>query len=110
MSAAEFDAYTKGKTFYYGENNHPYGGEEYFANRRVRWSYLDGSCKDGAWYTQDAHICFVYEGLNEPQCWLFYDTPNGLVAHFQDKNSPTELYEVEATNKPLMCLGPEVGV
>jgi hypothetical protein len=29
MSAAEFDAYTRGQTFYYGAGGAPYGGEEY---------------------------------------------------------------------------------
>lgn len=36
MSAAEFDAYTRGKTLYYGNGAEPYGAEIYLPNRRVR--------------------------------------------------------------------------
>ena len=45
MGAEEFDALTRGQTFYYGVNgSEPYGAEEYLDNRRVRWSFLDGEC------------------------------------------------------------------
>src|SRR6056297_3315549 len=46
MSAEEFDAYTRGQTFYYGaEGEEPYGAEEYLPGQRVRWSFLDGECQ-----------------------------------------------------------------
>lgn len=110
MSAAEFDAYTRGKTFYYGSGGTPYGGEEYLDNRRVRWSFLDGHCQEGHWYEEDELICFVYETQPDPQCWSFERSPDGLIARFQGDSSLTELYEVERSEAPLMCLGPDVGV
>jgi len=110
MSAEEFDSYTRGKTFYYGSDGQPYGAEEYLGNRRVRWSFLDGKCRAGYWYEQDGEICFVYEDRPEPQCWSFRRTAGGLVARFENDPEHRELYEVEQSEEPLMCLGPEVGV
>ena len=110
MNAAEFDAYTRGHTFYYGAGGAPYGGEEYLENRRVRWSFLDGKCQDGQWYEEDGMICFTYDNRPEPQCWSFERSAGGLVARFGGQQAMTELYEVEKSDEPLMCLGPDVGV
>lgn len=110
LSAQQFDDMTRGKTFYYAENGADYGGEEYLENRRVRWSFLDGRCKDGEWFPQDDQICFVYEDDPTPQCWSFYDSPAGLVARFRNDPGLTTLYETRQSAKPMMCLGPDVGV
>jgi len=110
LDAGEFDAYTRGKTFYYGTESEPYGAEEYLPNRRVRWSFLDGKCKAGRWYQQNDQICFVYEDNPTPQCWSFYKGPGGLVARFENDPAQTTLYEVEQSTEPMTCLGPEVGV
>lgn len=113
MSAAEFDAYTRGKTFYYEGSGAPYGAEEYLDNNRVRWSFLDGKCIEGVWYMQGEMICFEYENDLGPECWVFSLSENGLTARFSNpanSSDPTVLYEVEQSDKPLLCLGPEVGV
>ncbi len=110
MSAAEFDSYTRGKTFYFSRDGAPYGAEEYLDNKRVRWSFLDGKCREGYWYQQGELICFVYEDRPEPQCWRFRQTPGGLVARFATDPEESALYEVEQSEEPLTCLGPEVGV
>jgi len=110
MSAEDFDAYTRGHTFYYGAGGEAYGGEEYLDNRRVRWSFLDGECQEGYWYEQDDLICFVYENRPDPQCWSFERTGSGLVARFSGDTAMSELYEVEKSSEPLMCLGPKIGV
>lgn len=110
LTADQFDAMTRGKTFYYAENGADYGGEEYLPDRRVRWSFLDGRCKDGSWYEEAGRICFVYEDSPEPQCWTFYDGPGGLIARFENNPDATLLYETRQSEKPMMCLGPEVGV
>jgi len=110
LSAAEFDAYTQGKTFYYGSAGAPYGGEEYLQNNRVRWSFLDGKCKEGIWYEEAGEICFVYEDRPEPQCWTFSRNAGGLVAQYQGKLGGAPLYEIEQRMKPMLCHGPEVGV
>ncbi len=111
MSAAEFDAYATGKTLFFGSRGQAYGAEEYLPDRRVRWSFLDGKCKDGYWYeAQDNLICFVYEDNPDPQCWSFQRSPGGLRARFENNPEATELYEVEQSKKPMLCLGPDVGV
>ncbi|MBA83934.1 hypothetical protein ACSSNL_02935 [Thalassobius sp. S69A] len=110
MTAEEFDAYTRGKTFYYAENGQDYGGEEYLPDRRVRWSFLDGQCKNGHWYEEAGQICFVYEDRPDPQCWTFFDSPAGLVAQLGRDPQATLLYETRQSPKPMTCLGPEVGV
>ena len=110
MTGEEFDTYTRGKTFYYGNDGAPYGAEEYLDNRRVRWSFLDGKCEDGQWYQEGELICFLYEFKTDPQCWSFQQSDGGLIARFENDPAQTELYEVEKSTVPLMCLGPDVGV
>ena len=109
MSADEFDAYTRDKTFFYGSQGQAYGAEEYLSDRRVIWSFLDGQCQNGTWYPEGDQICFVYENLPDPQCWSFQKGPGGLIARFENDPEQTELYEVEKSHEPLVCLGPEVG-
>jgi len=111
MTAEEFDAYSRGKTFTYGAAGAPYGIEKYMEDRRVRWSFLDGKCKEGEWYPQGEQICFVYEDTpGDPQCWSFYLTASGLVARFENNPMSTELYEVANSPEEMTCMGPEVGV
>ena len=109
MSAEDFDAYTKGQTLNFSSNGTAYGAEEYRDDRRVRWSFLDGDCREGRWYPEGDAICFVYEGDLGPQCWRFYAGGGGLRAEFLGGGG-SDLYETEATDEPLFCLGPEVGV
>ena len=40
MSAAEFEAYTTGKTLSYAEAGQPYGVESYLPGRRVVWAFV----------------------------------------------------------------------
>tara|TARA_R110002094_G_scaffold77670_3_gene84053 strand:+ start:298 stop:693 length:396 start_codon:yes stop_codon:yes gene_type:complete len=110
MSAEEFDAYTRGKTLYYGQNGRAYGAEIYYDNRRVKWSFLDGECKDGSWFEEAGLICFVYDDNPSPQCWSFVSGPTGLIARFENAADTTELYEARDIGKDLICLGPKVGV
>lgn len=110
MTAETFDAYTRGKTLFYGFDGVAYGVERYLDNRRVIWSFLDGDCKYGAWYEENGLICFVYEDRPDPQCWSFDQGPSGLIARFEDDPEATELYEAEDIGEEMICYGPEVGV
>lgn len=111
MSAEEFDAYTRGRTFTYGSEGAAYGAEEYLSNRRVRWSFLGDECQEGEWYEDSGLICFVYEDRPDPQCWTFARGPGGgLLAIFRGLGEQTELYEMQSSTEPLACPGPEVGV
>ena len=112
MTAEEFDAYSRGKTFYFGTGGEPYGVEQYFGGRRVTWSFLDGECSNGHWYEKDGLICFEYDATPDPgpQCWSFFKGPRGLIAHFGGDPTQTTLYEAQDTTDPMICPGPEVGV
>ena len=110
MSAEEFDAYTQGKTLFYGREGSAYGAEIYHENRRVQWSFLDGVCKEGKWYEQGELICFVYEDNPDPQCWSFVEGTRGLIARFENEPNTTELYEAQDQGQEMLCLGPKVGV
>lgn len=110
MSGSEFEAYVTGKTLYFGQNGEAYGVEEYLDNRRVRWSFLDGQCKDGVWYEDQGMICFVYEDNPNPQCWTFFEEGSGLRAVFENDPDATTLYEAQQSDEPMVCLGPEIGV
>jgi len=110
MSAAEFEAYTSGKTLTFSREGREYGIEEYFDDRRVRWSFLDGQCQEGLWYEEDDKICFVYELEPSPQCWRFTRKGDGLRADFAGSDEVLELYETRESNEPMACIGPDIGV
>ncbi|MEP5729230.1 MAG: hypothetical protein ABJL67_07625 [Sulfitobacter sp.] len=110
MTAEEFDAYTRGKTLFYGQNGQAYGAEIYHENRRVEWSFLDGECKHGEWYEDAGLICFVYDDNPTPQCWSFQQSPAGLIARFENSPTTTELYEAQEIGQEMLCLGPKIGV
>ncbi|MBO9474362.1 hypothetical protein J7413_12500 [Shimia sp. R10_1] len=110
MSGAEFEAYVTGKTLFFEADGQRYGVEEYLPNRRVRWSFLDGQCKEGAWFEDGAQICFVYEDNPSPQCWSFYQGNGGLTAKFENEAEGQVLYEIDPSGEEMLCLGPEVGV
>lgn len=110
MGAEDFDAYTRGKTLFYGADGAAYGVERYLSDRRVIWSFLDGECQDGIWYEDSGQICFLYDNRNDPQCWTFYQGPSGLIARFENDPQATELYEAQDIGEDMLCYGPEVGV
>nr|WP_043871911.1 hypothetical protein [Celeribacter indicus] len=109
LTGAEFEAYTEGKTLTFAESGQPYGTEQYLPGKRVRWAFDEDTCKDGIWYEQGENICFLYEDGTPPQCWQFFMEQDKLRAVFQGE-SGTELYEAWASDGPLSCMGPQIGV
>jgi hypothetical protein len=103
MTAEEFAALVTGKTLTYAQNGEAYGIEYYGENRRVIWSFLDGQCQDGRWYQDGVNICFIYDFDPDPQCWRFYDDPQGLRAVFATDPTSTALYQVENGDLALIC-------
>lgn len=110
LDAAAFEARTEGKTILFSVGGETYGGEEYLPGHRVRWSFLDGRCKDGRWYEEAGQICFVYEDTQEPHCWRFYDEGGQLVAEFAEDPEGTRFYATSESEEPLYCMGPDLGV
>jgi hypothetical protein len=110
LTGQEFEAYATGKTLTYAANGQVYGVEQYLPNRRVRWAFVDDTCRIGHWYESKGEICFVYEDDGTPQCWTFQLTDGKLMARFVSDLPATELNEVNQTTTPLACTGPDVGV
>lgn len=112
MGGEEFDAYTRGQTLTFIENGQAYGIEQYLSGRRVIWAFENGACLDGYWSEPaPGVICFVYQGSGgDQQCWNFFQTDTGLLAKFIGAADGQQLYEARRSRRPLLCLGPEVGV
>lgn len=107
MTGAEFERYTTGKTLTFAVGGVPYGVEQYLPGRRVVWAFLGEACRDGSWFDAGPQICFVYD--DEPgrlHCWEFHRTDDGLVARI---DGGSELVEVDQSDQPMFCPGPDVG-
>lgn len=109
LGADAFSSNVMGKTLMYSKNGLAFGAEEYLPDNHVRWSYEDGQCQEGIWFAQNEQICFVYDGETIPQCWTFFASDKGLIAHHQDDPLQDDVYETSRSAKPLFCKGPEVG-
>lgn len=110
MTATEFDALTTGKTMNYASGGAIFGTEHYMPGRRVLWAFTREECHEGRWYPQGEAICFAYDTLDGPQCWLFFQTGTGVVAQFIGSDGLGDPAEVSESAAPLSCLGPDVGV
>ncbi len=110
MTASEFEAYATGKTLTYARDGAVWGTEQYLPGRRVVWAFTDDECRDGTWYEDQGAICFVYEDDGVPQCWDFFRGANGISARFLGDPESLPLSEVEQSNGPMPCAGPDIGV
>lgn len=111
LDAAQFDARTQGRTITYSVLGAPYGVEQYLPDRKVRWAFAAGECKEGDWFQADEFICFDYHEVGRDlQCWTFFDAPEGLTARFENNPDDAPLVSLHETTEPLECQGPEVGV
>lgn len=110
LSAEAFEAHVTGRTITYDQHGQIFGVEEYLTDRRVRWSVQPDLCQYGIWYPQDDDICFVYEDDPIPSCWTFWLRDGALVALSTLDSPGQELYEVDNSQTPLPCPGPDVGV
>jgi len=109
LEAGAFDALTRGRTVIYSLGGEFHGMERHFGDRRVEWAFSDGECYAGRWYEDGETICFVYEGLEGPQCWQFSDAPGGFLATFIGEDGPGSTYVARFTDAPMTCTGPRVG-
>ena len=109
LTAAEFEAYVTGRTVTYEQFGGRFGVEEYLSNRQVRWSVAENLCQYGSWYPEDDAICFVYEYDPTPHCWTFWLEGGKLAALSLAAEPGAELYEMERSETPLSCPGPDVG-
>jgi hypothetical protein len=110
LTADQFEAHVTGKTITYKQQDFIFGIEEYLPDRKVRWSVAPDECQYGRWYPQGDDICFVYEYDPMPACWTFWLEGGFLVSLSVNAAPGAELYEVDASDQPLPCPGPDVGV
>ena len=110
MAPPDFEAFTSGTTLYFSKKGEPYGAEQYFPDRRVIWTFLNGQCERGAWFEQDNQICFVYETQNEAQCWHFLDSEDKKRARVVGADPAEDLTVEGQDRRELSCPGPGVGV
>ena len=110
MSAAEFEAWSEGRTLTYSTGGSPYGAEEHRAGRRVRWTRFDETCVEGVWFPRGEEICFVYdEGVEGERCWRYTRTPDGLRGELRRADGTFVADPIRRVDEPLDCVGPEVG-
>jgi hypothetical protein len=112
MTGSEFEALTTGRTMDHATSGEVYGAEHYYPNRRVRWAFSGDDCMDGRWYEKGQMICFLYEDGSGPQCWTYFRDGAGIraISAGDDPAAPASPVDMIATDRPLACLGPEVGV
>jgi hypothetical protein len=110
ITAEVFEDHVTGKTITYRQFDNLFGVEEYLADRKVRWSTAPDECQYGTWYPSGENICFVYEYNPAPQCWTFWLRNGALVALSVNALPGEELHEVDVSDTPLPCPGPDVGV
>jgi hypothetical protein len=111
LTGQEFEDYTTGKVLTYGVAGAPYGIEQYLPGRKVVWAFVGDQCRTGTWYEKDRLICFIYDDrTDDPQCWSFFLGSQGLKAHFAGDENGEELIEVQQSNGPMPCPGPDLGV
>lgn len=112
ITADQFETHVTGYTVTYQQSGNLFGIEQYLPDRKVLWSTAPGECQYGTWYPEGENICFVYEYDPLPACWTFWLQGGALVA-LSTSSAPgvgAELYEVEKTQTPLPCPGPDFGV
>jgi hypothetical protein len=110
MTGPDFEAYTATHTITYDYGDGQTGTEEYMTGRRVRWAFDGDTCMLGHWYDQADQICFVYDQESTPQCWNFFLEANGLRGRYLGPDGSFDIHEINQSDAPLPCAGPDVGV
>lgn len=109
IGAAEFEAATTGRTFFYSREGRPFGAEQYLPGRRVIWAFTGDDCLKGYRFADGPDICFVYEDAPGAHCWRFRRTAEGLAAWISGAEGDALLIARRSGPEPMACLGPDVG-
>jgi hypothetical protein len=108
MTAAEFEAWSTGKTLTYSISGSLWGSEAHQAGRSTMNETDDGTCEPGRWFPRGDDICFAYQTAPGPYCWRFLRDGDQVLAHDADDDT-SPLFSVTVSDAPLSCL-PAVGV
>ena len=104
MSAAAFEAFTRGRTLTYFIDGEPYGIEAYLPGRQVIWRLIGADCQYGEWFGRGADICFVYDDDPEVEhCFAYVADGDGLREVPQAPGAP--LVTAVEDGRPLTCAG-----
>lgn len=110
LSGIDFAARVTGKTIFFEQFGRAYGAETYRGDGRVIWRFSGEECRDGRWYPEGDAICFVYDyDPTEPQCWHFFDRPEGLVGRVVGADPAEDLTGRRESRAPLICDRPYFG-
>jgi hypothetical protein len=113
MSAAEFEAWSTGKTLTYAQGGAVWGSEAHLAGRATEDQDDDGTCRSGQWFPQADMICFAYADSPGPYCWRFLRDGDEVIAEVADdgdsEDGDSARYSVTLSDAPLDCT-PRVGV
>lgn len=108
MTAAEFEAWSTGRTLDYQVDGALWGSETHMANRATLDADVGGACRSGHWYPQGDAICFVYDLSPGPYCWRFLRDGDQVRAEFVGEAFADRI-TVTLSDAPIRC-APEVGV
>lgn len=109
MTAAEFEAWSTGKTLDYYIDGELWGSEQHLEDRATLDADLDGPCIAGRWSPRGDAICFAYDGSPGPHCWRFLRDGDQVWAEILNEGDSAR-FLVQTTEAPLACPGPDVGV
>jgi hypothetical protein len=108
----EFEEMVAGRTFHFDREGKEFGSEQYFDDNRVIWTFEDGQCQRGIWFSNPRdEICFVYETDPAPQCWQFLEMEDGAF-HARSVGAPPseDLITRDVSREPLDCPLPDLGI
>lgn len=110
LSGVDFAARVTGKTIYFEQYGRAYGAETYRGDGSVTWRFSGEECREGHWYPEEDAICFVYDyAPDAPQCWHFFDQPEGLVGRLVGADPLDDLTGRRESPAPLICDQPYLG-
>jgi hypothetical protein len=110
LDGPAFEALSEGWTLHFERDGLHFGSEQFFEGRRSLWRAGEMECEEGIWYESEGSICFVYESVPIPQCWLVMRRGEDIFARATD--DPAGLAELRMSRRdqvPLSCPGPSVG-
>lgn len=109
LTPDDFEVFAQGTTVYFSRHGQPYGAEQYLNNRKVIWSFADGTCEFGEWYPDGDRLCFRYEYQTSALCWNFIETEAGKGVRVVGDDPANDLLIAGQDQEHLECAAPNVG-
>jgi hypothetical protein len=108
MTAAEFEAWSTGKTLVYSLGGSLWGSEMHLAGRSTLDDGDGDICRPGRWYAEGDNICFTDEANSGPFCWRFFRDGDQVFAEAA-ADAVGARYSVALSDMPVSCT-PGLGV